>query len=105
MVYRETKVTGKYAGLLCGRNENGLVKGGCHLASLDAQCCIEHLMLDLTDWEAQGMADLESCGIRGWMGCNFANIKIPFEDLSSKVPSQYNPNNQRCNSNLTLPLL
>ncbi|PMD66894.1 uncharacterized protein K444DRAFT_515584, partial [Hyaloscypha bicolor E] len=23
---------------------------------------------DLTDWEAQEMADLESCGIRGWMG-------------------------------------
>jgi hypothetical protein len=23
---------------------------------------------DLTDWEAQEMADLESCGIKGWMG-------------------------------------
>jgi len=35
VVYREAKVIGKYAGLLCGRNENGLVKGGCHLVSLD----------------------------------------------------------------------
>jgi len=37
VVYRETKVIGKYEGLLCGRNENGLVKGGCHLVSLDVK--------------------------------------------------------------------
>lgn len=33
-----------------------------------AQYCIERLMSDLTDWEAQKMANLESCGIRVWMG-------------------------------------
>ena len=31
------RVIGKYEGVLCGRSENRIIKGGCHLVSLNVK--------------------------------------------------------------------